>query len=905
MFAKKNPHILREAVRLRHSPRQDAGSPAFSRVPRSPLTLQSTKPLLSVEHGSNSPIGSTTRAHNAQRTRLRLQKSRFAATSFLTAMSAPSPHKRPRFDLGAGAAEEATCHEADGTRGLLRSALGATAGHLAKHSAAAQSLVTADEDAVDAAITCCALLLREQAMGLDIAVKALRILANLAEGPPPTWRDLPRLREQPLAVALADSDEAFTQQLHILAELLQFPKHASLLLQRQLAVFRVRSILAAGKNGTEKLVRAEALLAPLLEQADRILSQTHGAESSFCCWDSSLCDIEQDRDREAFWRGFFADSEAPDTLGSDHRQRSHHAYAAGRVLSGRGLLPDMLQAPPPGYTHKGLSPATAAAAVGDLATISALHYAGRDVGRTRCAKVAAWYGQVPVLRLAVELRWDFNVDVAAKAAAEAELTCAVRLQVLAVLREHAPAVVDKALPDLAAHGRLSCVRWLLEVGSIGQEERTDAVASAAREGHIEVMGLLLENGAELTAEAFQASGDVETLEWCRARGCVVDAEFLQQAVLAGGGGWLFHLEWAASVTDVSGLLSVELFDEAASGCDVEVLEWLVAVGCPWDSGVLTTAGDANSSYNFVFLLQRGCPTDDVPLHCYLGCMPLDNLKQGVQALRATGREAELELPKLLRAMRKHTNMDAVEWLLCDHGFPAVAADCESWGGMPLGRRAAQEGRQRLLQHLCQRDLHTPGPADMRAALEDTAYSSARERALGVVRWLHARGVPTFGPALSSEGDFDRRPHHPAVHAPDFLTFLAARRGALEPLQVLVEECGAMLGESACVAAAEGGHFTVFRWLVGQRCPSGVDTWCAALRCRFNDVKLRTLELLHAEKRPWSEVVWAAAAADVEVRAWLKERGCPGSQEAPAVIAAEAAAATGTGAGAGVGGEAPA
>jgi len=152
-------------------------------------------------------------------------------------MSVP---KRPRGELeAAGGASVDDCtgarsNDSDGSRALLRSARD-TAAFLAKHSAAAQSLVTADEDAVDAVETCCAILLREHDVGLDTAMAAVKILAELAESEPTSWRDLARLREHPLSAALAGCDAHVTQQLHTIAEVLQFPKPVSLLLQRQLA----------------------------------------------------------------------------------------------------------------------------------------------------------------------------------------------------------------------------------------------------------------------------------------------------------------------------------------------------------------------------------------------------------------------------------------------------------------------------------------------------------------------------------------------------------------------------------------------------------------------------------------------------------------------------------------------
>jgi hypothetical protein len=83
-------------------------------------------------------------------------------------MSAAPPPEHPETSaesVGDGSSRSrATSRDSDGSRALLRSAR-ASPTLLAKHSAAAQSLVTTDEDGIDALVTCCAVLLREHAVG--------------------------------------------------------------------------------------------------------------------------------------------------------------------------------------------------------------------------------------------------------------------------------------------------------------------------------------------------------------------------------------------------------------------------------------------------------------------------------------------------------------------------------------------------------------------------------------------------------------------------------------------------------------------------------------------------------------------------------------------------------------------
>jgi len=731
--------------------------------------------------------------------------------------------------------------------------------------------------------TCCALLLREHDVGLDVALSAIRILAVLAEGEQTSWRDLARLREKPLSASLAGCDEHLTQQLHTIAEVLQFPKAVSLLLQQQLAVFRLRRDAADGRSSTATLVRAEAVLAPLLEQAEGIVD-THFDPNMY--WPSFLTL----RKMPAFWRGFFGDSDDLESMDSGRRELDHIAYGAGRVFAGRGLLPDLLPMPAPSCATYVYALAIAAAAVGDVATLAALHYAGRIVAPADALRAAAQAGQAEVIRLALDLGWTVSVCECLQAAAEADLSSEMRLRVLSVFQDLDPTSLGEVLYTLARCGDVQCAQQLLWLCRFDERLLAAAVERAAAGGHIPFMKLLCENGASLTPWAFQSSANVAVLQWCVERGCTLDSEFVRAAAHAGR---LFQLDWAASVMDVSGLLTSEYMAAVASFGRMSVMEWLRARGCPWDSRVLTEARGEHRAGCVAFALRHGCPLGAFG-SSQLCDLSLDGLKAAVQALRDSGRGEAVNLAELSRGAARVGNVEIAEWLVCDLGFPIAADQCAKWGYCTLGYAAAAGGCLRLLQHLHSKGLHTLCPADMRAArMRFHQIGTPRgERSIEIVRWLHAQDVPTHGHVLRFES-FDPWPHQPAVDATDFLTFGAAREGALGLLQVLVEDCGAHWTESACVAAADNGRIDVLRWAIGKHCPCAADTWCAAVRLGGTQNDYRSLALLHSAKRPWSEAVWAAAAPYAEVQAWLKERGCPGSQAAPAA-----------GAGAGATGAAP-
>jgi hypothetical protein len=136
-----------------------------------------------------------------------------------------------------------------------------------------------------------------------------------------------------MSAFLATCDEHFVQQLHTIAETLLFPKPVSRVLERQQVVLRIRREAAAGGSATATLVRAEAVLAPLLDEAEGFAKQ----HLPFGSWSPGLVVC----DSLAFWRGFFGDPEALHSRDPGYPELDHIAHGAGRLLGSRGLLPDL------------------------------------------------------------------------------------------------------------------------------------------------------------------------------------------------------------------------------------------------------------------------------------------------------------------------------------------------------------------------------------------------------------------------------------------------------------------------------------------------------------------------------------------------------------------------------------
>jgi hypothetical protein len=479
---------------------------------------------------------------------------------------------------------------------------------------------------------------REHGISVDVVIDAVKILAALADGERAIWRQLAHLQDHPLYSALSGCDNLFTEALYTTSEVLQFPKPVSTRVQQHLAVLRVRRAAAAGESETVALVRAEPVLAPLLEQAATLV------EDSICKrdWSPQLALARM----PALWRGFFGDAEDVESLDSGRRELDHITYCAGRVLGGRRLLPDLLEGPPDRCARESIVLSVMGALAGEVDTISTLHHTGRPVDRKHCARVAARFESLAVLRFVASLGFDFigEEGEVAQTAARADLTSSKHKQALSTLIEFYPSCVYFALPACARSDDAECVRWLLADYGFDDETLEFVVEHAASGGHIPVLQVLLEKGAPITAGAFRASADVATLQRFVEQGCSVDVCFVD---LAAASGRLFQLQWAASVVDITDFLTADVFWLAAYSDNVATFEWLHARGCPWDKRTLDRALARHNWPCLVFALRHGCPLRDITCTVLgLARMPLEGLKSAVQALRDGGRGELVGLAEL-------------------------------------------------------------------------------------------------------------------------------------------------------------------------------------------------------------------------------------------------------------------
>ncbi len=159
----------------------------------------------------------------------------------------------------------------------------------------------------------------------------------------------------------------------------------------------------------------------------------------------------------------------------------------------------------------------------------------------------------------------------------------------------------------------------------------------------------------------------------------------------------------------------------------------------------------------------------------------------------------------------------------------------------------------------------PGPGDPEEGLEDLWRVAGYSGDVGKLRWLVERGV-----AVHPEGAME-----------------AARRGHLEAVRYLHEECGQELSAELFAAAAGSGSIPLVSWLLDRGCPTSPQAYVEASR----HGKLRMMVWLsdHADRCPRGDFrrdslpkpfETAVKAAELEAVASMPgvTEGCKGGQE---------------------------
>tara|TARA_B110000503_G_C7168829_1_gene423282 strand:- start:4505 stop:5293 length:789 start_codon:yes stop_codon:yes gene_type:complete len=134
----------------------------------------------------------------------------------------------------------------------------------------------------------------------------------------------------------------------------------------------------------------------------------------------------------------------------------------------------------------------------------------------------------------------------------------------------------------------------------------DLCGSAAKEGQLEVLKWLRENGCPRNERTFANAtlyGHLKVLKWARANGCPWHRETCNAAA---GRGHLEVLKWLRE----NGCPWDEVTcSGAAMGGHLEVLQWLRANECPWDEGTCRWAAKCGKLEVLQWARANGCPWD--------------------------------------------------------------------------------------------------------------------------------------------------------------------------------------------------------------------------------------------------------------------------------------------------------
>ena len=181
---------------------------------------------------------------------------------------------------------------------------------------------------------------------------------------------------------------------------------------------------------------------------------------------------------------------------------------------------------------------------------------------------AAFLGDLELLRLARELRYEWNWTTCAYAAYNGNLEC------LKYLREHGCDWDEETCIRAAKNGHLECLKYAHERGCPWNE---DTCANAAENGHLECLKYAHERGCPLNEDmcAYAAeNGHLECLKYAHERGC----------------------DWSDLTCE-----------SAASNGHLECLKYAHEHGCPWDELTCGAAAYVNEIECLRYAQDHGAP----------------------------------------------------------------------------------------------------------------------------------------------------------------------------------------------------------------------------------------------------------------------------------------------------------
>jgi hypothetical protein len=261
---------------------------------------------------------------------------------------------------------------------------------------------------------------------------------------------------------------------------------------------------------------------------------------------------------------------------------------------------------------------------------------------------------------------------------------------------------------------------------------------------------------------------------------------------------------------------------AAQGGSVNMLAWLLQLGCAASTHVASAAAAAGHMQALCFLRQRGCPWDPA---CWIGAARREDIGM-MQYLLAGGcywgDNTTANGPCAVAAAARH--LKAVKFLH-EHGCP--------WSDA-CTLAAAVNNDQCMLQW-----LHEYGCEWS----EQACTAAARNANLNMLIYLRERGCPWEPRAVAcaaaecgsvqiinwlrrkEQEQQQQQQQQEAVFTAD--TMRSAASTGQTALCELLCSLQCPCNSAACVSAARGGHVSTLRWLCEHGCPHHADSVCSA------------------------------------------------------------------------------
>jgi hypothetical protein len=211
---------------------------------------------------------------------------------------------------------------------------------------------------------------------------------------------------------------------------------------------------------------------------------------------------------------------------------------------------------------------------------------------------AAFLGDLELLRLALELGYEWNWETCCCAALNGHLEC------LKYARERGCDWSEVTCGAAAENGHLDCLKYAHENGCPWDKRTCD---NAARYGHLDCLEYAHENGCPwnwATCDNAARYGHLDCLEYAHENGCPWDEVTCEEAAYYG------HLECLKYARENGCPWDKQTCDNAAYYGHLDCLRYAHENGCPWNEVTCKDAAENGHLECLKYACAHGCPGSD-------------------------------------------------------------------------------------------------------------------------------------------------------------------------------------------------------------------------------------------------------------------------------------------------------